>query len=455
MIESKKLKLKSVFILLIIGINLCIGAIPIFLLENSHLLKKNQDFELIKTSLSNQGVINYSKQRLFWFIHISDTQFVWSTNESINNFYQLLNETYHEIEPLFIYNTGDLVDANNGAGQDIKEWKLYQTALEDNKMNSSIYKDLVGNHDAANDPDFSYFLNYSMMGKDLGVLQYSFNKTFSFGNYAFIGLNTAKRAYNLYEFALIGSLNTTELDWYENELEKYKDFDLIFVFGHHPHYNPAPFSIISNISSSGKTFFDLNDEYNVNYYFSGHAHVHSFQKDKNLLMITTSNFNLQGGTYRIITIDHNSLSTSIGHIGIWPQAVITYPSNEHPTIEGLTKLRVLAWDPLGINSVEWSLFSDKKEFQITSWNPLKNFDLNEPLWEGDFDFQFNGRYILKVKIDGGSGQIIKEITFTSKSGWKFEFSANIIFIFISFVSIGIIIFNYSRIHIEKLKQRDK
>jgi len=86
---------------------------------------------------------------------------------------------------------------------------------------------------------------------------------------------------------------------------------------------------------------------------------------------------------------------------------------------------------------------------------LKNFDLNEPLWEGDFDFQFNGRYILKVKIDGGSGQIIKEITFTSKSGWKFEFSANIIFIFISFVSIGIIIFNYSRIHIEKLKQRDK
>jgi len=176
MIESKKLKLKSIFILIIIGIDLCIGTTPILLLENSHLLKKNQGFELSKTNLSNQGIINYSKQRLFWFIHISDTQFVWSANDSINNFYQLLNETYHEINPLFIYNTGDLVDANNGAGQDIKEWKLYQTALEDNKMNSSIYKDLVGNHDAANDPDFSYFLNYSMMGKDLGVLQYSFNK---------------------------------------------------------------------------------------------------------------------------------------------------------------------------------------------------------------------------------------------------------------------------------------
>ncbi|MFX1588788.1 MAG: hypothetical protein ACFFC1_11575, partial [Promethearchaeota archaeon] len=64
-------------------------------------------------------------------------------------------------------------------------------------------------------------------------------------------------------------------------------------------------------------------------------------------------------------------------------------------------------------------------------------------------------WLLKVKIDGGSGQTIKELTFTSKSGWNYEFSAIMIFMFISSVSIGIIIFNYSRIHIEKLKQRVK
>ena len=455
MIISKKLKLKIIFILLIIGIDLCIGATPLFLVENSHLLRKKQELELYKTNVSNQGFINYSKQRLFWFIHISDTQFVWSTNESINRFYQLLNETYKEIKPLFIYNTGDLVDANHGAGQDIEEWKLYQTALKDNKMNSSIYKDLIGNHDAVNDPDFSYFLNFSMTGRKFRALQYSFNKSFSFGKYAFIGLNTAKKSYNLYEFAFIGSLNTSELDWYENELEKYKDFDRIFVFGHHPHYNPAPYLIISNLSTSGKSFFDLNKAYNIDYYLSGHAHVHSYRKDEKLLMITTSNFDYQGGTYRIITIDHNYLSTTIGRIGIWPQAVITYPSNEHPLIEGLNRLRVLAWDPNGVNSVEWSLYSDKKDFQITNWIPLEKLDGDSPLWEGDFDFQFNGRYILKVKIDGVSGQIIKELNLTSKSGWTFEFSANLIFMIISLVSIAIIILNYSRHHIEKLKQPNK
>jgi predicted MPP superfamily phosphohydrolase len=451
MIESKKLKLKIASILLIIGIDMCIGSIPLFLLGNSNILKKNQMSDFNKIKLSNQAYINNSEQKLFWFIHITDTH----VESTIDIFNQLLNETFHEIKPLFIYNTGDLVDANSGLGQDVEEWKLYQTALEDNSMNSSNYIDLIGNHDAANDPKFSYYLNYSMIGRNFKSLQFSFNKSFSFGRYAFIGVNTAKDSYNIYEFALLGSLNTTELDWYENELEKYKNFDRIFVFGHHSHNNPPPYSIISNLSTSGKNFFDLNEEYNVDYYLSGHAHEHYFQKDKNLLMITTSNFDLHGGTYRIVTLDYNHLSTSIEQIDTWPQAVITYPSNEHTIIEDLTQLRVLAWDPRGINSVEWSLHSVKKEFQITSWNPLDNLDLDDPLWEGNFDFQFNGKYILKVKIEGGSGQIIKEVRIFSKSGWKFEFAVSLIFMIIAFLSIAIIIFNYSRIHIEKLKKRNK
>lgn len=449
MIEKKNSKLKITLILLIIGIDLCIGSTPLLSSYNSNILKKSQESDLSKINPSNQGFINNSEQKLFWFIHITDTQFVWSANENIVNFYQLLNETFHEIKPVFIYNTGDLVDANSGAGQDVDEWKLYKKALEDNHMNTSNYIDLVGNHDAANDPKYSYFLNYSMIGRNFKTLQYSFNKSFSFGKYAFIGLNTAKNYYNLFEFAFFGFLNTTELDWYEKELEKYKNFDRIFVFGHHPHNSPPPYLIISNLSSSGKTFFELNDEYKVHYYLSGHVHTNNFQKEKNLLSITTSNFDLNDGTYRLISLDHNQLSTSIGHVGNWPQAVITYPSSENPIMQDITKVRVLAWDPKGMDSVEWSLHSIKKEFQITSWEPLIKIDPSEPLWEGDLDIQLNGKYILKVKIEGGSGQVIKETIFISKSGWIFEFSISVIFIIIALISISIIIFNYSRIHISK------
>ncbi len=440
---------------LIIGIELSLYCTPFLFLDTPLILEKNNKSEFSGISLSNQGFINYSEQKLFWFIQITDTQFVWSTKENIDSFYQFLNETYQEIDPLFIYNTGDLVDAHNGALQDVNEWKLYKKALEDNHMNFSNYIDLIGNHDAANDPKFSYFLNYSMIGRNFNTLQYSFNKSFSFGKYAFIGLNTAKIYYNLYEFAFFGFLNTTELDWYEKELEKYKNFDRIFVFGHHPYNYPPPYLIISELSSSGKSFFELNDEYKIHYYFSGHVHTDSYQKDNNLLMITTSNFNLNGGTYRIVSLDHNSLSTSIEHVGNWPQSIITYPSSENLIIQEMTKVRVLAWDPKGIDSVEWSLHSIENDFQITSWEPLINIEPNNPLWEGDIDLQLNGKFILKVKIEGGSGQIIKETTFISKSGWKFEFSISLIFIIIVLISISIIIFNYSRIHISKFTLRKK
>jgi hypothetical protein len=455
MIERKKSKLKIALILLIFGIDLGIGSTPLLSSDNSNILKKNQKSNLSKINPSNQGTIDYSEQELFWFIHITDTQFVWSANDNIANFNQLLNETFKEIDPLFIYNTGDLVDANHGAMQDVDEWKLYKDSLDDNDMNSSIYIDLAGNHDTANDPNFKYYLNYSMIGRNFNTLQYSFNKSFSFGDYAFIGINTAKNSYNIYEFALYGFLNTTELDWYEKELEKYRNFDRIFVFGHHSHNSPPPYLIISNTSSSGKSFFELNEEYNVYCYLSGHVHGNTYRKDNNLLMMTTTNFDSNNGTYRIVTLDHNQLSTSIESVGSWPQTIITYPSSEYPLIQGGSKIRVLAWDPYGINSVKWSIHSIEKEFQITNWEPLINIDSDEPLWEGDLDVHLDGDFLLKIKVDGGSGSILKEIILHSKSDWRFNSFLLVIFVIIAMISITIVVFNYSKIRKPEFKIRKK
>ena len=451
MINRKNTRFIVTSIFLIIGIDLCLVTSPVGFLGTQFISKKSHDSEFAKIKSSNQGYIDYNEQKLFWFIQITDTQFVWATNESIAIFNQFLNETFQEIAPLFIYNTGDLVDANNGAQQDVEEWKLYKKALEENNMNSSIYVDLIGNHDAANDPEFSHYLNYSMIGRNFKTLQYSFNKSFSFGNYAFIGINTAKNSYDLYEFALLGFLNTTELDWYEKELEKYGNYDRIFVFGHHPHMNLSPFQIISNLSSSGKTFFDLNEEFNVSYYIAGHVHFNSFHKEDNFLSMTTSNFILNGGTYRIISLDHDQLSTSIEIVGKWPQAIITYPSIENAIIQDFYKIRVLAWDTKGIDSVEFSLHSVRNNFQITEWKPLINIITGEPLWEGDLGVQLNGKYLLKGRIKGGSGEVVKEIIFISKNSWNYEFLIVLIFTMIALISISIISLYYSRNHINKLK----
>jgi len=416
------------------------------------LIEMPNEIETDEIKLSNRGTIDYDDQKLFWFIHITDTQFVWFDNEKLTQFYQFFNSSFQEINPLFIYNTGDLIHANNGENQDVEEWKLYKKALEDNNMNYSIYIDLPGNHDAAQDPTYSYYLNYSLIGSSFNTLQYSFNRTFSFGNYAFIGLNTATESYDLVEFALIGFLNSTELDWYEGELEKYKDFDRIFVFGHHPYSFPFPFFIKSSLSSSGKTFFDLTEEYNVFSYISGHVHTNYVTKDNGVLSITTSNFDKDNGTYRIISLDHNKLSTTIENVGIWPQGIITNPTNEEILKLNINKIRILAWDPSGINSVKWTLINLEKERQITDWAPLTRVHHSDPLWEGDLDIRVEGEFLLKVKIDSVSGEIIKDIIIHAKNSRKTVFFLISLLMIISLISLSIIITFYPKFHIRKFKK---
>lgn len=459
MINKINKKLIRIIFLLIFVINAYIYSIISLSDENHLTFEKKRGLNYAKNISSNQGFISSNYYELFWFIQISDTQFLWYDDDKIDDFYEFLNETYKVIAPLFIYNTGDLVNTYYGLQQNKDEWELYKKALEDNNMNASAYMDVIGNHDAMEDPNFMYFLNYSMMGISFNTTQYSFNKSFNFGNFAFIGLNTAKKSYNLLEFGFQGFLSSEELDWYENELEKYKEFDKIFVFGHHPPSYPPFYNIKSERSVSGKDFYELNEEYNVSYYFSGHIHSNYLQYLNELLSITTANFDQNGGVYRIISLDNNSLSTSIGYVGDWPQAIITHPSGEEYLFGNLNvkgkKIRVLAWDPKGIISVKWNLFDIKGEYQLMNWQSLEKISDNKPLWEGNLDFQYRGNLLLRIQIEGGSGETLKILEYNLKKEIS-VFSLSVAIIMIAgLISISIIINYYLSRQVNKSGKLDR
>jgi len=438
----KRIKKKKIIILLLFYLT-CLSIFQLCL-KNSYIsnFNSNKDFihEFYHPVTSKNGYINSEGNKIFWFIQITDTQFIWANQNKIDLFSKFLNETNRIIKPLFIIHTGDIVDADNGRAQNLEEWQNYNITLSENKINSSIYVDLVGNHDGSEDPHYSYFINYSITGSEYKATQISFNRSFSFGNYAFIGINTAKDSYdNLFDFAFGGFLNTEELDWYENELESYKDYDNIFVFGHHPPLFPPYYRIISNLSSTGKTFYDLNKDYHVNYYFCGHIHSNYIQKNDGLNTIITDNFDDKNGTYRIVVIDDNQLSTSIEFIGKWPQGLIISPPSlnfyDSQFKIDLEKIHVLAWDPKGIVSIEWSVYFESGK-QFTSWTSLQRNHESELLWEGDFckDLSYEKNYIVKVKIEGNSGQIIREIIFNVPMNINYE----LIYIILTALVIGII-----------------
>lgn len=438
----KRIKNKNIIIIFLF----CLTYLSIFqlCLKDSYVSNFNSNKDLVHEFYhpvtSKNGFINSEGNKFFWFIQITDTQFIWANQNDIDMFSKFLNETKKIIKPLFIIHTGDIVDADNGRAQNIEEWQKYNKSLSENKINSSIYVDLVGNHDGSEDPHYSHFINYSITGSEYRATQISFNHSFSFGNYAFIGINTAKDSYNnLFDFAFSGFLNTEELDWYENELKNYKNYDNIFVFGHHPPFFHPCYRIISNLSSTGKTFYDLNKEYNVNYYFCGHIHSNYIQKRDGFNTIITDNFDDNNGTYRIVVIDDNQLSTSIGYIGKWPQGLIIYPPSRNFYDSqfniDLEKIHVLAWDPKGIVSIEWSVYFESGK-QFKSWTSLQRNHESGLLWEGDFckDLNYENNYIVKVKIEGNSGQIIREIIYNVPMNINYE----LIYIILTTLVIGII-----------------
>ena len=387
----KKTKSKSLFLFLFL----------VFFPNLVYIGIDNRSFYILP---SNQGEIGNQEQKIFWFTTISDTQFLWYDGQKIAQFNRFLNESYGTIKPSFIYHTGDIVDSDNGNQQHVEEWQRYNQSLMDKNINSSFYMDIMGNHDSVKDPSNTNFLNYSVMGSTYATSQYSFNRTFSFGDYAFIGLNTAKDQYiGGLDFAFIGYLDSQELDWYENELTKYKNCDGIYTFGHHILSYPPFNTLISEESSSGKTFFQLNEEYNVKCYFAGHAHVNYHQMYYNTFSIVTDNFDEYGGTYRIISVDNNQISSSIEYVGSWPQGIITspprkdYPNDNTPQL--FEDIRVLAWDPLGVNSVAWAIFNNTDDSQMTDWRDLTRFETDSPLWQGTFNFYQRGNYTLKALIN--------------------------------------------------------
>ncbi|MHA1439182.1 MAG: metallophosphoesterase [Promethearchaeota archaeon] len=436
-----------------------------FLNFNLSSKKKYYDSDPSEIELNYQGSIDDGNYEIFWFIHVTDTQFIWYNDEKIHQWETLLNETFKEIKPLFIYNTGDLVNSDyehfmtaNERNQRIEEWESYRETLDNNKMNYTIYMDVVGNHDCYGDSGNKYFLKYSMMGRSKDTLQYAFKRSFSFGKYSFIGLHTADNYGVQYPFALFGYLNKEELNWYEDTLENSKDCERIFLFGHQP-----PLEIYSDFNSNGKTFLNLNKKYNVFAYFCGHGHINSFQNVNGLLAIETCNFDEDGGTYRIVSVDQNQLSTSIENVGKWPQGIITYPPREQYINDNLDKnniqkIRVLAWDPKGVNSVEWCAYKKNGNKKILDWKDLENATNDGPLWEGNWNSNLNdGKdYTIKVRIKGGSGEQIKELNFSTKKSLYIGLFQLIPLFYISFfalISIIIISTYHLRTNVPKFKKK--
>jgi len=182
----------------------------------------------------HQGILNSSNYHIFWFLQITDTQMAWykwgkterrditdGRNVKIRTFF---NTTQKILSPLFIVNTGDLVDSSyesyfrRTVGQREDEWAYYNESISGTGVNSSYYFDMVGNHDIYRSPGYNYFLNYSFSGSAFHTDQYMISLNLSWGNYQFYTLSTPEDYGLEFPLSLYGSLDQNELNWFESKL---------------------------------------------------------------------------------------------------------------------------------------------------------------------------------------------------------------------------------------------
>jgi len=353
----------------------------------------------------------------FWFVHITDIHIgaylLYANNKQnfrdfFDNVKQVLNVNN---DSNFIVSSGDLTNGRIPLpdSQDIHQWQEYYNIVSNGGLlNTSYYYDIAGNHDGYGDSiAFTYFLNWSIQKQ----LQYSWYRTFPFGNYTFIALNTVQDTGSPFPDGTSGSLNRIELDWFEQQLiTAERTSNLTFVFGHHPEDDLG-----NNTTTSGMTFLQLLEKYNTSAYIYGHGHENHERNQGGTLCIESDSLGqpLTLPGYRIFAVDNDGISTVYQPLNKWPAVLITSPIDRGLTMQApdipnnsqFVPIRALVFDENAISSVQFKL-------DAGIFNPMSIIPTNTNFWNASFDASSlsDGEHTITVQASSSSGIASDSIT---------------------------------------------
>jgi hypothetical protein len=351
-----------------------------------------------------------ANDQVFWFIHFSDIHIGTSGSAETDNLRWMVTTARQVIAPEFLVATGDLTDSTNGnflgypSGPYQAEWDEYKSILAAAGVEASFYYDLPGNHDAYNDQYFAYYRANSIQGRATGGTQVSWTRTFPFGKYHFLGVNSADNTGDPFSiFSPYGDyagLDSTELTYINSALNapSNADADLTLVFGHHP---------VTDTGASGDTwlyyghqaFISTLDTHGASLYGYGHTHASSdVQFTGNSYTGTMTgggirylNIDSLGKdspySYDIIAVDCNGVSSVPATVNTWPVVLITAPvdrtlgATANPYAYSVpaaadNPIRALVFDPVAVPSVLYRIDAE------ATWHPMSPVTGNARLYEG-------------------------------------------------------------------------
>jgi hypothetical protein len=366
--------------------------------------------------------------KVFWFVQASDLHVGTSGSTDTSNLQWLVTTAREVIAPSFIVVTGDLTDSTDGNifgypnGPYQAEWDQYKSLLSGAGVDASFYYDIPGNHDAYNDRYFAYYLANSVQGRATGKTQASWTRTFPFGTYHFVGVNSADNtgaAFSILPpYGDHAGLDPTELTFIDSQLAANASAALTMVFGHHPVTSTGN-SQDTYLYYGHQEFIAALDDHSASSYSYGHTHENSethfvgnaYTGQMPGGGIRYSNVSSLGkdspNSYRVVAVDCNGVSSVTRNVGSWPVVLITAPVNRvvgsavNPyayTVPAASSnpIRALVFDQGTIAQVQYRVDGG------TAWNAMSRVAGNPDLWNGTWDASTlaPGNHTIEVQATG-------------------------------------------------------
>lgn len=364
--------------------------------------------------------------RVFWFVHTSDTHIGASGTADTDNLRWLVTTARSVINPAFTVVTGDLTDSTNGGlwpgGPYQAEWDQYKSLLASAGVTTDSYFDLPGNHDAYNDQSFSFYRANSVQGRATNQTQVSWTRSYPFGSYHFLGINTADNTgdgFSLFEpWGDRAGLDSSELTFIQSKLAEHAAANLTFVFGHHP-VTPTGDSQDTYLYYGHQPFITALDTYTTSSYAYGHTHesplthftgnsytglmTHGGIRYVNVASLGKSS----AGQYNVFAVDHDGVSSVTASVNSWPVVLITAPVNKFtgsatnpyaykvPNGEA-NPVRALVFDAGPVTDVSFRINGS------AVWQPMTRVASNSALWSGTWNASSlaSGAYTIEVRAVG-------------------------------------------------------
>ncbi len=374
--------------------------------------------------------------KVIWFIHASDIHIGTRGSADTANLQWLVTQARAVVNPSFIVVTGDLTDSTNGNwlgypnGPYQAEWDQYKSILQTSGVNANFYFDIPGNHDAYNDRYFSYYLANSIQGQATGKTQVSWTRTFLWGKYHFIGVNTDDNTgapFSLTSpYGDHAGLDSSELSFINSDLASNQDASLTLVFGHHP-LVPTGDSTDTYLYYGRDEFVGYLDSFGASLYGYGHTHVSSEQYYVQNMADGLFYFNVAAlgkdspNQYTVTAIDCNGISSVTQTVGTWPVVLVTTPMDRH--LGGIVNpyafsvpngaanpVRALVFDPATVTQVQFRV-------DTGAWQPMTVVPGSPSLWQGVWNASASpeGEHTIEVQATTGSGTRTDRITTYAKS----------------------------------------